>query len=70
MKNSIINTTNKSISDIDDILGKLQNTFISAADIGLIKVIWKNINNKNGTTQIVNKWKKLKTVGAHTHNKS
>ena len=39
VKNSIINTTNKSISDIDDILGKLQNTFISAADIGLIKVI-------------------------------
>ena len=39
MKNSIINTTNKSISDIDDILGKLQNTFISAANIGLIKVI-------------------------------
>ena len=42
-RNTIINTNNKNISDIDDILEKIQNAFISAADI----VLKKNFQNKN-----------------------
>ena len=41
--NSIINTNNKNISDVDDFLGKIQDAFISAADI----VLKKNFRNKN-----------------------
>ena len=57
--NSIIDTNNKNISEIDDFLGKIKSVFISAADIALkrifvIKISCKNINNKNGSTQIVN----------------
>ena len=60
MTNSIINTNNKRISETDDFLGKIQSVSISAADIVLktifvIKVNWKNANNKNGTTQFVKK---------------
>ena len=63
---SINNTNNKNISDVDDFLGKIQNAFISAADIILkrifvIKIILKNKNNENGTTQIVNKCEKTLT---------
>ena len=43
MTKSIININNKNIPNIDYFLGKIQNTFISAADIGLKK----NIRNKN-----------------------
>ena len=60
MTNSIINTNNKRISEIDDFLGKTQSAFISAADIALkrnfvMKIHWKNVNNKNDTTQFVRK---------------
>ena len=63
MTDSIINTNNKNISEIDEFLGKLQSVFISAADsvlkrICTIKIIWKDLNNKDGTTQIVNKCEK------------
>ena len=61
MANSVINTNNKNISDIDDFLGKIQNAFIFAADIALIfviKIILKNVNNKIDTTQIASKCKK------------
>ena len=63
---SINNTNNQSISDIDNFLGKIQNTFIFAADI----VLKRNFCNKNNfekckqqkwstaTTQIVSKCKK------------
>ena len=39
---SIINTNNKKISEIDDFLGKIQGVFISAADIstGVLKRIY------------------------------
>ena len=43
MTKSITNTSNKNIPNIDDILGKIQNAFISAADI----VLKKNFCNKN-----------------------
>ena len=33
MTNSINNTNNKNISDTEDVLGKIRNAFISAADI-------------------------------------
>ena len=60
MTNSIINTNDKRISEIDDFLGKIQSAFISAADIVLktifvIKINWKNASNENGTTQFVKK---------------
>ena len=60
MTNSIINTNNKRISEIDDFLGKIQSAFISAADIALkrtfvMKIHWKNVNNKNDATQFVKK---------------
>ena len=60
MTNSIINTNNKRISETDNFLGKIQSVSISAADIVLktifvIKVNWKNANNKNATTQFVKK---------------
>ena len=44
MTNSIINTNNKRISEIDDFLGKIQNFFISAADIVLKTIFVIKVN--------------------------
>ena len=54
------------ISETDYFLGKNQNDSISAADIFLkrifvIKINWKNVNNKNSTTQFVKKSEKNET---------
>ena len=63
---SLNNTNNKNISDIDNFLGKIQNTFIFAADI-VLKTNFCNKNNfekckqqkwSTATTQIVSKCKK------------
>ena len=43
MTNSINNTNNKNISEIEDFLGKISNAFISAADI----LMEKNFCNKS-----------------------
>ena len=66
MTNSIINTNNKRISEIDNFLGKNQSASISTADIFLkrifvIKINWKNVNNENGRTQFVKKCEKTET---------
>ena len=63
------------ISEIDYFLGKNQNDSISAADIFLkrifiIKINWKNVNNKNSTTQFVKKSVKTETGWDGTHKKS
>ena len=73
MTKSITNTSNKNIPNIDDFLGKIQNAFISAADI----VLKKNFRNKSNLKKCKQqKWynpnlstnaKKLKPVGMHTH---
>ena len=68
----------KNISDINYFLGKIQNAFISAADI----VIKKNFLNKNNLKKCkqqkqylkmaknIRKYEKIKPVGTYTHKKS
>ena len=70
MTNSIINTNNKRISEIDNFLGKNQSASISTADIFLkrifvIKINWKNVNKKNGRTQFVKKCVLTKNPNKH-----
>ena len=63
MTNSIINTNNKRISEIDDFFGKIQSAFISAADIVLktifvIKINWKKCKQQKWYNTIFQKMRR------------